>query len=74
VKKDRLDVLSLISKYDMNQDIINKIVLEYEFKECFDDALGRAISDEDILNRLRYSEEDISKLKNKIENILNNIK
>lgn len=74
VRKDRLDILSLLSKYDMRQDIINKIVLEYEFKECFDDALGRAISDQDILIRRGYEKEDISNLKKKVANILDNIK
>ena len=48
VIKDRFDILILISKYDMRQDIINKIVLEYEFKECFNDALGRVFSAQDI--------------------------
>lgn len=74
VKKDRLDILSLISKYDMRQDIINKIVLENKFNECFDDALGKAMSDEDILKRLEYTEEDISNVKKKVANLLDNIK
>jgi hypothetical protein len=74
VKKDRLDILSLISKYEMKQDIINKIVLENEFRECFVDALDKAISAEDIINKLGFNDEDITNLKNRIETILNDIK
>jgi hypothetical protein len=74
LKKDRLDILSLISKYDIKQDIINKIVLEYEFKDCFIDALGKAISDEDTSKRLEFSEEDISNMRKKVVKVLDNIK
>jgi hypothetical protein len=74
VKKDRWDILSLLSHYEMDQEIINEILLGTEFKECFNDALGRAISDKDILNRLGFQEKDISNLKNKVEILLANIK
>jgi len=66
VRKDRFDILSLLSTCQMKQEIIDEIVSEYEFKACFKDALLRAISDQDVLRRHNFGDGEIENLKEKI--------
>lgn len=73
-KKDRLDILSLLSKCELNQDIINKIILKYKFKECFEDTLSRTISDRKTLKIFGYRDEEIANLNKKITKILSSKK
>jgi hypothetical protein len=74
LSKDRLDILSLISNCDIRQDIIKEIVLRYEFKGCFEDALGRIISDQLVLDRLDFEGEKIKNLKDRVKSIIDNLK
>lgn len=73
LSKDRIDIISLISNCDMKLYIINEIVLKYDFKECFEETLGRTISDQTVLDRLDLKPEDKKDLKKKIKEIIDNL-
>ena len=74
LKKDRYDIISLLSECQLKQDIINEITLKYEFKECFEDALSRAISDKEVLDRFHFEDDKIKNMKDKIKEMLENLK
>ncbi|UCG68911.1 MAG: hypothetical protein JSV09_14155 [Thermoplasmata archaeon] len=74
LRKDRFDIISLLLDCQLKQDIINDIVLKYEFKECFKDVLSRAISDQEVLDRLDLKGENIKNLKDKIKEMLEKTK
>lgn len=74
LRKDRYDIISLLSECQLKQDIINEITFKYEFKECFEDALGRAISDQEVIDRLDFEEEKNMNLKDKAKEIIENLK
>lgn len=73
LKKDRYDIISLLSECQLKQDIINEIILKYEFKECFEDALSRATSDQEVMDMLHLEDEKIKKLRDKVKEMLERI-
>jgi len=73
LRKDRFDIISLLFECELRRDIIDEIVSMHEFKECFVDALSRAISDNEILGRFDLEEENIKDLNDKVKEIIENI-
>jgi hypothetical protein len=74
LKKDRYDIISLLSECQLKQEIINEITYEYEFKDCFEDALSRAISDQEVIDRFHFENDKIKNIKDKVKEILENLK
>jgi hypothetical protein len=73
LRKDRYDIISLLSECQLKQDIIKEIVLKYEFEECFADTLDRVISDEEVLDRFDLEEESKKKFMDKTRDMIENI-
>ena len=49
LRKDRYDIISMLSVCQLKQDIINEIVLKYEFKEFFIYNSNRVYQEESAL-------------------------
>ncbi len=69
IRKDRFDILSILSKCEINRNIVAEIVLKHEFKELFVETLGRVFSDYEVIERHGFTEHEIAVLEDKIKKI-----
>ncbi len=73
VRKDRFDIISIISSCEIRPDLLLGIVKEHGFGECFKHALERAISDPNAIDRHGFNEENQSDLEEKVNDIITDI-
>ncbi len=66
IRKDRFDILSILSNCEINQEIIIDIVSKFNFKECFDDTLVRALSEREVIERHGFTDDKVSEMKKKL--------